>query len=287
MGIGEAGERLRRSTVQVWNGRVSSGRGSSGRRSSGSGVIWDASGVIVTNAHVVRSGDIAVELWDGRAAPARLDRRDDWRDLAILRVEAGPLEPAAFGDSSRVRPGELVIAVGNPMGFTGALSTGIVHGVGPVPGMGGQPFIQTTVRLAPGNSGGPLADASGNVIGINAAIASGGVGLAVPVNAVRRLLTAGPPAELGVALRPVRIPGQNAGIALLVLNVAAGSPADYVSLRQGDLLVAAEGRGFESAEDLREALDRSTGKSLTIQFLRGGQARKREVTIRLTHGVAA
>jgi serine protease Do len=153
--------------------------------------------------------------------------------------------------------------------------------------MGGQPFIQTTVRLAPGNSGGPLADAAGNVIGINAAIVSGGLGLAVPVNAVRRLLAEGPPAELGVAVRPVRIPGQNAGIALLVLNVAAGSAADYVSLRQGDLLIAVDGRSFESAEDLREAVDRSTGRSVTIQFVRGGQAKKREVTIRLTRGVAA
>jgi serine protease Do len=282
MGIGEAGEKLRRSTVQVWNG----GR-LSGSRSSGSGVIWDSSGAIVTNAHVVRSGDITVELWDGRAARARLDRRDDWRDLAILRVETGRLDPAAFGDSSRVRAGEIVIAVGNPMGFTGALSTGIIHGVGPVPGIGGQPFIQTTVRLAPGNSGGPLADAGGNVIGINAAIVSGGLGLAVPVNAVRRLLTAGPPAELGVVVRPVRIPRRNGRIALLVLNVAAGSTADYVSLRQGDLLVAAEGRSFESAEDLREVLDRSTGRSVTIQFLRGGQTKKREVTIRLTQGLAA
>jgi serine protease Do len=277
MGIGEAGEKLRRSTVQVRNGRSS----------SGSGVIWDSAGAIVTNAHVVRSGDITIELWDGRAIPARLDRRDEWRDLAILRVEADRLDPAAFGDSSRVRAGELVIAVGNPMGFTGALSTGVIHGVGPVPGMGGQPFIQTTVRLAPGNSGGPLADAAGNVIGINAAIVSGGLGLAVPVNAVRRLMTAGPPAELGVAVRPVRIPGQNGGIALLVLNVAEGSAADYVSLRQGDLLVAAEGRSFESAEDLRDVLDRGTGKSVTIQFLRGGLAKKREVTIRLSQGMAA
>ncbi len=282
MGIGETGEKLRRSTVQVWNGG-----GPSRSRSSGSGVIWDSSGAIVTNAHVVRSGDITVELWDGRTAPARLDRRDDWRDLAILRIETDRLDPGAFGDSSRVRAGELVIAVGNPMGFTGALSTGIVHGVGPVPGMGGQPFIQTTVRLAPGNSGGPLADAAGNVIGINAAIVSGGLGLAVPVNAVRRLLTAGPPAELGVVVRAVRIPRWNGGIALLVLNVAAGSAADYVSLRQGDLLVGAEGRSFESAEDLREVLDRSTGRSVTIQFLRGGQTKKREVTIRLTHRAAA
>ena len=123
-------------------------------------MIWDSSGAIVTNAHVVRSDDITIELWDGRTTPARLDRRDAWRDLAILRIETGRLEAAAFGDSSRVRAGELVIAVGNPMGFTGALSTGIVHGVGPVPGMGGQSFIQTTVRLAPGNSGGPLADAA-------------------------------------------------------------------------------------------------------------------------------
>lgn len=281
MGIGEVGETLRRSTVQV----------RSGSGGSASGVIWDASGIVVTNAHAVRSENLTVELWDGRTAQARLDRRDAGRDLAILRVDAGGLEPARPGDSARVRVGELVIAVGNPFGFTGALSTGVVHGVGPVPGMGGWQFIQTTVRLAPGNSGGPLADSAGNVIGINTAIAGGGLGLAVPSRAVDRLLTEAAPVELGVTVRPARIPGPDRGIALLVLGVVAGSPADYASLRTGDLLIGADGRRFASVDDLRESLE-GPGRLVTIQFLRGGQRADaapvpREVTVRLIRGVAA
>jgi serine protease Do len=139
MGIGEVGERLRRSTVNV----------RSGQSGSGSGVILDASGAIATNAHVVRSGDLTVELWDGRTAEARLDRRNIRRDLAILRTEAGSLEPARSEDSRRVRVGEVVIAVGNPLGFTGALSTGVIHAVGPVHGMGSHEFIQPPFALRP------------------------------------------------------------------------------------------------------------------------------------------
>jgi serine protease Do len=270
MGIGEVGERLRRSTVGV----------RSGRSLSGSGVIWDASGVIVTNAHVVRSGDLTVELWDGRTVHAHLDKRDSRRDLAILRAEADGLESARFGDSRRVRVGQLVIAVGNPLGFTGALSTGVVHGVD-------QEFIQTTVRLAPGNSGGPLADADGTVIGINTAIVFGGPGLAVPATAVSRLMTSSPPVELGVTLRPVRIREPHGGIALLVLDIAAGSPADYASLRPGDVLIGAAGNRFGSVDDLRESLDHASESLVTIQFLRGDRSKQREVTVRLIQGVAA
>jgi serine protease Do len=287
MSIGETGERLRRSTVQV----------RSGPGASGSGVLWDASGTIVTNAHVVRSGDLTIELWDGRIAKARLGGRDVRRDLAILHVEKrigiGLLEPARAGDSDRIRVGELVIAVGNPFGFTGALSTGVVHGICPVRGIGGQAFIQTTARLAPGNSGGPLANAAGDVIGINtmlvssgvlsSGIASGGLGLAVPANAVRRLLTAGSPVELGVTVRPVRIPGPDRGIAWVVLGVAPGSPADYASLRVGDALIGSGGKRFSTSDDLYEALD--SDRLLTLQFLRGGDPKRREVTVRLDRGL--
>jgi serine protease Do len=265
----------------------------SGESGSASGVIWDDSGVIVTNAHVARSSDLTIELWDGRSAQARLDRRDVRRDLAILRVAARRLEAAHPGDSSRVHVGEIVIAVGNPLGFVGALSTGVVHALGPIAGIGGQgigsqEFIQTTARLAPGNSGGPLADAGGNVIGINTAVVSGGLGIAIPANAVGRLLTADhPPVELGVTVRPVRIPGPDRGIALLVLDIAKGSPADYASLRVGDFLIGAAGRRFASVDDLRDCLDHADNRCVTIQFLRGGQTMKREVTVRVIQGVAA
>jgi serine protease Do len=271
MGIGEVGEKLRRSTVQV----------RTGHNGGGSGVVWQASGLIVTNAHVATVADLTVEFWDGRTSRARLDRRDVRRDLALLRVDSGNLEPAYRDDSGRIRVGELVIAVGNPLGFVGALSTGVVHAIGPK-------FIETTARLAPGNSGGPLADSNGNVIGINTAVLAGGLGLAVPASAVTRLLNAGPPVELGVTIRPVRIRGPLAGIALLVLGIAPGSPADYASLRVGDLLIGAGGKRFTSPGDLSDALDVVEGSRVTLQFQRGGDPNRREVTVQLSqHRMAA
>ena len=275
MGIGEVGERLRRSTVLVRSGNALV------RRSElGSGIIWDDSGMIVTNAHVARSSDLAVEFWDGRAARASLFKRDLRRDLAVLLCDATSSEPARHDDARRPRVGEFVIAIGNPLGFIGALSTGVVHGVGP-------DFVQTTARLAPGNSGGPLADARGLVIGINTAVSSAGLGLAVPASAVDRLLTAAAPVELGVTVRPLRIRMPGIGIGLLVLVVAAGSPAEYASLRVGDVLTGVDGRRFESVDDLGTALDRPRTRPLRIQFLRDGERRQREVTIRVVQGVAA
>src|ERR1700737_3042812 len=121
MGIGEIGEALRKSTVQV----------RAGRSSSGSGVVWTSNGTIVSNAHVVGSGKgVQVELWDGRTFPAKVESRDDALDLARLRIQTLGLAAIAMRDS-RVRPGELVVAVGNPLGFTGALTTGVAHAVGP------------------------------------------------------------------------------------------------------------------------------------------------------------
>jgi serine protease Do len=213
--------------------------------------------------------------------------RDAGRDLAILRSNVTHPEPVIHGDFRRPRVGELVVAVGNPLGFTGALSTGVVHAIGSFPGMGGQDFIHTTARLAPGNSGGPLADADGKVIGINTAVAAGGLGLAVPASAVDRLLALESPPELGVNVRPIRIPGPYRGIALLVLGIVPGSPAEYASLRAGDLIVGANGKGFASINDLRNALDNASARPVTIQFLRGGNAGKREVTIRAVQRAAA
>jgi serine protease Do len=277
MGIGEIGEKLRRSTVQV----------RSGSNSCGSGIVWDRAGIVVTNDHVVRSANLAVEFWDGRTMPARVEKRDARRDLAVLRVATIGLDAARHGDSRRVRVGELVIAVGSPFGFTGALSTGVVHGVGPIRGIGQRDFIQTTARLAPGNSGGPLADAAGDVIGINAMVISGGLGLAVPSNAVERLLSGGPPVELGVTVRPVRIPGPEGGIALLVLGITPGSAAEYASLRIGDVLVGSGNMRFYSPDDLQDVIEQSNGRGVRLRFRRGGERNEREVTVRLLHGVAA
>ncbi len=168
-GFGEIAERLRRSTVQV----------RTGRGGSGSGVVWSAEGIVVTNAHVVRSNPIVIEAEDGRERSARVVAIDRTWDLAALRTNAADLVSAAAGESDDVRPGALVIAVGNPLGFAGALTRGIVHGIGPLPGAGPHHWIQAAIRLAPGNSGGPLADARGRVIGLNTMI-YGGLGLAIP-----------------------------------------------------------------------------------------------------------
>src|SRR5258708_26372048 len=122
--FGEIAEKLRRSTVLVL----------AGERGNGSGVIWSADGVIVTNAHVVRSSRMRVQLWDGRELDAGVVSRDSQHDLAELRVTAADLPAIVVADSSQVRPGELAIAIGNPFGFVGALTTGVVHAVGPLAG---------------------------------------------------------------------------------------------------------------------------------------------------------
>src|ERR1700736_4963909 len=141
-GFGEIAEHLRRSTVLV----------SPGGRGNGSGVSWSADGVIVTNAHVARASQTRVQLWDGREFEAALVSRDTRRDLAELRISAANLPAATPADSTQVRPGELAIAIGNPLGFVGALTTGVVHAVGPLRRLGSEPWVQADVRLAPGNS---------------------------------------------------------------------------------------------------------------------------------------
>jgi serine protease Do len=152
-------------------------------RSHGAGVIWQREGLIVTNAHVAVSQTHEVEFADGRRAQGRLLARDPQRDLAALMVDIPFLPAASVRGSRDCRAGELVIAVGNPIDGEGAVSTGILHRP---PGQ--KPFLFADIRLAPGNSGGPLADAQGNVIGINCAIIDG-LGCAVTSDAVREFLS--------------------------------------------------------------------------------------------------
>ncbi len=276
--FGEIAERLRRSTVVV----------RADRRGSASGVIWSAEGLILTNAHVARGERAVVELWDSRSFDARVIARDPRRDLAALCVPASGLAAATPADSARLRPGELAIAIGNPLGFVGALTTGVVHAVGPVPGLGARRWVQAAIRLAPGNSGGPLADARGHVIGINTMVA-GGLALAVPANSVAQFLSSGPSdAWLGVSLRPVRITrAGGAAFGLLVLEVVPGSPAANASLLPADILIGADGRAFASLEDLSVALEGSGPRLLRLQFLRGGYENVRRVAVRLGDQKAA
>jgi|HubBroStandDraft_6_1064221.scaffolds.fasta_scaffold399798_2 serine protease Do len=268
--FGEVAERLRRSTVQVAMG---DGR----ERGQGSGVIWAADGLIVTNAHVAHGAEAKVSLWDGSTHKASVLNRDPRRDLASLRIAAAGLPAATAGDSSVLRAGELVIAVGNPMGFIGALTTGVVHSL-----PNRKRWVAADVRLAPGNSGGPLADARGRVIGINTMIA-GGLALAVPSNAVGEFLEGKSSEEksgptIGVTIRP--IPLRSGGLGFLLLKVDPASPAEHASLMIGDLLTGSGGKPFTAVDDLHEALA-SSGETLDLQFLRGDRRTTRTTTIRL------
>jgi serine protease Do len=273
-GFGEIAEQLRRSTVLVLPGD----------RGNGSGVIWSADGVIVTNAHVVRGSQMRVQLWDGREFDASLVSRDTNRDLAELRINAANLPAAAAADSSEVRPGELAIAIGNPLGFVGALTTGVVHAVGPLRRFGSQPWVQADVRLAPGNSGGPLADARGRIIGINTMVA-GRLALAVPSNAVSNFLAADPiDAWLGVTVAPVQVPrpGTRAKtFGLVLLEVEPDSPAANASLMPGDILLGSDEKSFASVDDLASALQGSGPRQVRLAFLRGNYERFRRVTVQL------
>jgi serine protease Do len=163
---------LRRVTVRV--------RG----QGDGSGVIWRRDGLIVTNAHVAREQHPEVVLCDERTLQARLVARDPNRDLALLAVQADDLPAARLGNAATLRVGDLVLALGHPLGMTNALSLGIVHAVG---GGASPRWIRADVRLAPGNSGGPLADAHGRVIGLNTLV-TGGLAYAIPITAVARFL---------------------------------------------------------------------------------------------------
>ena len=276
-GFGEIAEKLRRSTV------VLHARG----RGSGSGVIWSSDGTIVTNAHVVRSAQVSLQLWDGREFDATVATRDPRRDLAVLRIDARNLPLALVADSSQVRPGELAIAIGNPLGFVGALTTGVIHAVGPLHGLGSRSWVQADVRLAPGNSGGPLADARGRVIGINTMVA-GRLALAIPSDVVRNFLSAGPSdAWLGVTVRPVRVPRSNAVHArshtfgLMVLEVEPRSPASSASLLPGDILLGTEQKAFTLLADLWQVLEGSGPRLVRLEFLRGDYSRVRCVTVQL------
>lgn len=273
-GFGEIAEKLRRSTVLVY----------AGPRGNGSGVIWSADGVIVTNAHVARGARLRVQLWDGRELEAAVVSRDTHRDLAELRVTAANLPAATAADSSQLRPGELAIAIGNPLGFVGALTTGVIHAVAPLRRLGSDSWVQADVRLAPGNSGGPLADARGRVIGINTMVA-GSLALAVPSNDVTHFLAADPiDAWLGVSVAPVRVPrpGTRAkAFGLVLLEVEPDSPAANASLLAGDILLGTDEKSFDSLADLAAALQGSGPRLLRLAFLRGDYERFRRVTVQL------
>lgn len=218
---------LRASTVGVRSGR---GAG------SGSGVVWSAGGAIITNAHVAMTPTVEIETADGRRLQGTVERRDESRDLAAIRVAAADLPAVETRDPDDLRVGEMLVAFGHPLGVRNVLTTGIAFGRHR---SGEHRFVRADLRLAPGNSGGALADIAGRVIGINSMIA-GGLALAIPTGDVHRFLSeAGQSARLGVRLSRVRLDGRNGRAAYAVIATEPGSTAERSGLIPGDLIVTA------------------------------------------------
>lgn len=263
-------EALRRSTVQVRAGR-------GGAAGGGSGVVL-TEGRVITNAHVVQQEPVIIDAGDARNLVARRLHVDRHRDLALLSAPGLTAAPATLGDSAHLRNGMPVFAVGNPLGFVGAVSSGIVHAIGTLAGLA---WIQADVRLAPGSSGGPLSDLHGNVVGINTMVVSGGLGLAVPSRAVQALLgRVKSRRSLGVVVRPVEL--QDGKLGIMLLETAAGGAAASASLLPGDILIAANASRFRSLDDLQFAIDTAPALLLQLEFHRGGESKLRQVAVRLT-----
>lgn len=275
---GRLAEAVRRSTVHI---HIASGR----EAGSGSGVVL-AGGRVLTNAHVARGGPITVESWDGKRTPATIEKRDRSRDLALLQVPQLDAPSATLGDSGNLKAGIPVLAVGNPLGFIGALSSGVVHALRPIT-PGGPKWVHADVRLAPGSSGGPLALFDGQVIGINTMIVSSGLALAIPSRVVQHfLLPSARRKSFGVTIRPVQSKNST-GIGLMILEIEEGSAAERSSLLPGDILAGANGRKFRDSDDLQAAMDEAADGLLRVEFYRAEKPELRRVTVELKQqGVA-
>jgi S1-C subfamily serine protease len=270
----------------VANLRVSRGR----RLGGGSAVVITPDGFLVTSAHVVdgstRGG--RASFVDGRELAFSVVGSDPHSDLAVLRADADDLVAAELGDAEGLRVGQLVVAIGNPNGFAGSVTAGVVSALGrSLPTAGGRivdNVIQTDAALNPGNSGGALADGRGRVVGINTAVAGVGLGLAVPVNAATRaivgaLMTEGRfrRAYLGIAggSRPLpprvaRRLGRDSGVE--VVQVAGDSPAAAAGLRAEDLIVELDGEQVTDVADIQRLMVvEKIGEPVPLRVLREGR----------------
>jgi S1-C subfamily serine protease len=263
-----------------------SGRGSG--ESLGSAVAFTADGFLLTNAHVVgRAAGGTATFSDGSAAAFQVVGADPLSDLAVLRATGTTPEPAELGEADSLRVGQLVVAVGNPLGLAGSVTAGVVSALGrslPVGEHGLiEDVIQTDAALNPGNSGGALADSHGRVVGINTAVAGIGLGLAVPVNSTTRRIISSLMADgrvrrayLGVVTVPAPLPAslrERTGRAngLRVAQVMRGEPADRAGLRAGDLLLSAAGSPVEKAQDLQRLMfSEAIGQPFAITVMRNG-----------------
>jgi S1-C subfamily serine protease len=257
---------------------------------AGSGVVIAPDGYILTNDHVVHNGKhLNVTLTNGTALSAEIVGTDPATDLAVIRADASNLPYAALGDSSVLRVGQLVIAIGNPFGFQSTVSTGVVSALGRAlrsqDGRLIENIIQHTAPLNPGNSGGPLVDSRGRIVGINTAIImmAQGIGFSIPSDTakwvVSQLLTHGRVRRgyLGIAAqqrplsrRVVRYYNLTFESAVEVISVAPDGPARQAGLQQGDLIVAINGKGVGNVDDLHRFLaEWPVGRAATLTVLRG------------------
>ena len=262
------------------------GRGGTGE-SLGSGVVFTGDGFLLTNAHVVGQANGGTAAFsDGTSVPFRVVGADPLSDLAVLRANGETPAPAELGEADQLVVGQLVVAVGNPLGLAGSVTAGVVSALGrslPARGRVIEDVIQTDAALNPGNSGGALADSQARVIGINTAVAGVGLGLAVPVNATTRKIISALMADgrvrrayLGLAMVPGPVPaawrdrlGRKTGLA--VAQVVAGGPADRAGLRAGDLLLTVAGKPVAVSQDLqRQMFSEAIGQPLAITVMRNG-----------------
>jgi serine protease Do len=268
-------------------------RGRSGQVPAGAGsaVALSPDGFLLTSAHVVagpgRTG--RATFVDGRELSWRVVGVDRLSDLAVLRADGDALTPATLGEAEKLRVGQLVVAIGNPNGFAGSVTAGVVSALGrSLPARAGRTVrhidnvIQTDAALNPGNSGGALVDSSARVIGINTAVAGVGLGLAVPINAATRQIVGAlvrdgrvRRAWIGIAAGPRPLPpharvrvGRAAGVE--IIEVSAGSPAQRGGLRAEDLIVELDGQAIERVDDVQKAMTHEAiGRPMPIRVLRG------------------
>lgn len=251
-------------------------------RGHGSGVAWGDGSTVMTNFHVVAGlgEQLEVLAHDNRSFAASLIAGNPRLDLALLAISGDKLPPAPLGDSAHLRVGDLVFALGNPWGQRGVVTAGIVSGLGELERRRGEEpasYIRSDVRLAPGNSGGPLVSARGEVIGINAMIFGGDLSVAIPSHVAQAWAAqlTGRPAYLGLGVQPAELPeslrrdGQARG--LLVAAVAADGPAQRAGLLVGDLLLRLDGAPLERSEALIAGVSgRRPGDKVRLEIARGG-----------------
>jgi serine protease Do len=234
---------------------------------AGSGVIWNQDGIVVTNAHVVKSSTAKIQLSNETVLNGKVIKRDSRIDLAAIKIDFTDFIVAKIGDSNKLRVGEFVFAVGNPLGEKGIVTTGIIHTVN-----SRSPHVITDASLAPGNSGGALANSQGEVIGINTAIVNG-LGLAIASHTVEQFLQdldSKPRPYLGVTLQPVLVIWQDRPLyGLQIVRVEPDSPAQIARLKPGDILTGTKGNTWQTPDELYRILDRSHfGDWLLLDFLR-------------------